>query len=47
MANSPIPDQSKQFRQSGMKLITDPSSDVLLAKSKLMRDEKKQKDSLE
>ena len=34
MANNPIPDQSKQFKESGMKLITDPASDHLLNKSK-------------
>ena len=34
MANNPIPDQSKDFKRSGMRLITDPASDVLLKKSK-------------
>ena len=39
MANSPIPDQSKEFKESGMKLITDPASDYLLSKSRLQRPE--------
>ena len=30
MANHPIPDQSDDFIKSGMILITDPRSDVLL-----------------
>lgn len=30
MANSPIPDQSEEFRKSGMVLITDPRSDKYL-----------------
>jgi hypothetical protein len=30
MANSPIPDQSKDFVKSGMVLITDPRSDKYL-----------------
>ncbi len=33
MANSPIPDQSDFFKQSGMVLITDPKSDYYLKKS--------------
>ena len=41
MSNSPIPDQSKEFKRSGMRLITDPSSDVLLNKVKKV--DKKQK----
>lgn len=32
MANNPIPDQSEDFIKSGMMLITDPRSDVLLAR---------------
>lgn len=34
MANSPIPDQSEEFRQSGMVLITDPRSDYYLNKAR-------------
>ena len=34
MANNPIPDQSKEFKQSGMRLITDPSSDYLMIKAR-------------
>jgi hypothetical protein len=30
VANSPIPDQSKDFIKSGMRLITDPKSDKYL-----------------
>ena len=30
MANQYIPDQSNEFKQSGMRLITDPSSDKLM-----------------
>ena len=30
MANNPIPDQSKDFVQSGMVLITDPKADKYL-----------------
>jgi len=30
MANNPIPDQSRDFIESGMTLITDPRSDVYL-----------------
>lgn len=33
MANHPIPDQSEEFRQSGMVLITDPRSDYYLEKA--------------
>ena len=32
MANSPIPDQSEEFRKSGMVLITDPRADYYLNK---------------
>lgn len=34
MANSPIPDQSEEFRKSGMVLITDPRSDYYLNKAR-------------
>ena len=34
MANNPVPDQSKEFRESGRRLITDPASDRLLEKVK-------------
>ena len=34
MANSPVPDQSKEFKESGRRLITDPASDKLLEKAK-------------
>ena len=34
MANNPIPDQSQEFRRRGMRLITDPASDVLIKKAK-------------
>ena len=34
MANTYVPDQSEQFKQSGMRLITDPASDVLLNRGK-------------
>ena len=37
MANTYIPDQSENFKNSGMKLITDPSSDALLRQSKQKR----------
>ena len=37
MANTYIPDQSENFKNSGMKLITDPSSDSLLRQSKQKR----------
>ena len=40
MANNPIPDQSKDFRRSGMVLITDPRSDYYLKKAE---DQKKGK----
>lgn len=33
MANQYIPDQSNEFKKSGMRLITDPSSDTLLKKA--------------
>ena len=39
MANSPIPDQSKEFKESGVKLITDPASDYLLDKSQRQKTE--------
>ena len=34
MANNPIPDQSKDFLNSGMTLITDPRSDKYLNRVK-------------
>ena len=34
MANTYVPDQSEQFKKSGMRLITDPASDVLLNRGK-------------
>jgi hypothetical protein len=34
MANNPIPDQSKEFKQSGKRLITDPASDYLMTKAR-------------
>lgn len=37
MANTYIPDQSENFKNSGMKLITDPSSDALLRQSQQKR----------
>jgi hypothetical protein len=40
MANSPIPDQSKQFKESGVRLITDPASDTLLKKAREKKDKK-------
>ena len=33
MANTYLPDQSEDFKSSGMRLITDPSSDYLLSKA--------------
>ena len=41
MANSPV-DQSNEFVESGMRLITSPSSDALLRQSK---EKKKAKES--
>jgi len=38
MANTFIPDQSKQFKDSGVKLITDPASDALLKKAKAKKE---------
>ena len=40
MANSPIPDQSKEFRESGMVLITDPRADYYL--NKVSREKKEE-----
>jgi len=34
MANKHVPDQSKEFKESGMKLISDPASDALLEKAR-------------
>jgi len=39
MANTYLPDQSENFRNSGMRLITDPSSDVLLTRAKQNRED--------
>ena len=33
MANTYVPDQSEDFKRSGVRLITDPASDALLKKS--------------
>ena len=33
MANTYLPDQSESFKNSGMKLITDPSSDALITRA--------------
>jgi hypothetical protein len=42
MANKPVPDQSDEFKKSGMVLITDPKSDYYLNKSvELKKDKKK------
>lgn len=41
MANTYVPDQSDQFKRSGMKLITDPSSDALLKEYSDKRDQAK------
>jgi len=48
MANTYIPDQSDDFRESGMRLITDPSSDSLLNRASNRREatEKAIKDAL-
>lgn len=43
MANSPVPDQSKEFKTSGMRLITDPASDALLEKSRRQKEDKVKK----
>ena len=40
MANSPIPDQSEDFRKSGMVLITDPRADYYLNKIKRVKKDK-------
>ncbi len=42
MANTFVPDQSDDFKKK-MKLITDPASDVLLAKAHLMTKKKEDK----
>jgi len=41
MANSPIPDQSEEFKKSGMVLITDPRSDVHLKKAQKKKESNK------
>ena len=33
MANTYVPDQSEDFKRSGVRLITDPASDVLIKKA--------------
>lgn len=43
MANNPIPDQSEEFKQSGMKLITSPDSDKLLEKARKLKETKVKK----
>lgn len=40
VANSPIPDQSEEFRKSGMVLITDPRADYYL--NKVSREKKEE-----
>ena len=40
MANKHVPDQSKEFKDSGMKLISDPASDKLLEKARKQKEEK-------
>ena len=40
MANQFVPDQSKQFKESGVRLITDPASDALLKKAAKAKKEK-------
>jgi hypothetical protein len=37
MANQYIPDQSDEFKKSGMRLITDPASDALLRRGKTIK----------
>ena len=39
VANSPIPDQSDDFRKSGMVLITDPRADYYLNKVRRTKNE--------
>jgi len=41
MANQPVPDQSEEFKKSGMVLITDPKSDYYLKKSVEQKKDKK------
>ena len=38
MANTYVPDQSEDFKRSGVRLITDPASDALLSRSQENRD---------
>lgn len=40
MANNPVPDQGKEFIESGMTLITDPKSDKYLKKYSTNTDKK-------
>ena len=47
MANSPIPDQSDEFRKSGMVLITDPRSEYYLKKAAKINENKKRVNYLE
>ena len=44
MANSPIPDQSKEFLNSGMRLITDPRSDKYLNMNSLDNKERAERE---
>ena len=37
MANQYVPDQSDDFKKSGMRLITDPASDALLRRGKTIK----------
>jgi len=39
MANTYIPDQSDDFKRSGVRLITDPASDALMKKAAEKRKE--------
>ena len=41
MAVKPVPDQSDEFKKSGMVLITDPKSDYYLNKSAEQKKDKK------
>ena len=39
MANTYVPDQSDDFKRSGVRLITDPASDALMKKAAEKRKE--------
>jgi len=46
MANTYVPDQSEDFKRSGVRLITDPASDALMKKAVEKRERaRKAKDS--